>query len=348
MNILLIKPSSLGDVVHALPVANLLRMHFPDATIAWLINDTLVGLLKNCPIINAIIPFYRQRWNSLGKIPEFLLYLRKLRAQQYDMTIDLQGLLRSGLVTKGAAAPRRIGLSDAREGSRWFYNDIVEIPSGVKHAADRYLQVIRHLGLPSEPVQFPFGESDEDRLAVDDFLEANGAGRAPLIGICPGARWDNKRWPAEFFADLTGELTQKWKPHRVVLIGGAAESEHLRHIAQASESSPVVMDGKLTLSQLVELLRRCTLFFGNDSGPTHIAAALEVPTVELFGPTDPALTGPHASQRNHTAVLHKPLPCSPCLKPTCKNDVHLECLKTISVRDVLVAAEELMDRSLTK
>jgi len=281
-------------------------------------------------------------------LPEFILYLRKLRAQEFDMAIDLQGLLRSGFVTQGTAAPRRIGLSDAREGSRWFYNDTVTIPRDVIHAVDRYLQVIRHLGLPAEPVQFPFGESDEDKAAVDEFLKANGAAKAPLIGICPGARWDNKRWPAESFAELARELAHTWKPHRVVLIGGAAESEYLRGIAGASESSPVIMDGKLTLSQLVELLRRCTLFFGNDTGPTHIAAALAVPTVELFGPTDPALTGPHPSQSAHTIVLRKPLPCSPCLKPKCKNDVYLECLKTISVREVLDAANNLMDRSVVK
>lgn len=348
MKILIIKPSSLGDVVHALPTANLLRRNFPDAHISWLINDTLVGLLKNCPIINSIIPFYRQRFASPTKLSEFFLYLRKLRAQQFDMAIDLQGLFRSGVLAKASGAPRRIGLSDAREGARWFSNETVSIPRECRHAVDRYLQTIGHLGFDAGPIEFPFGSSEQDRAEVDGFLGEHGAAKSPLIGLCPGARWDNKRWPATSYGELVRELTRKWKPHRVILIGGRAEDTYLLAIAELSESAPVLMAGKLSWGGLIELLRRCSLFFGNDTGPTHIASALGVPTVEIFGPTDPALTGPHSSQTKHTAVLRKDLPCSPCLKPTCANKIELECLKSISVREVLSAGEQLMDRSVKK
>ncbi len=334
--------------MHALPVASLLRRHFPEASIAWLVNDTLIGLLKNCPAINAIIPFHRARWGNLNRFPEFLQFLRKLRQQHFDMAIDLQGLFRSGVIAAGSGAPRRIGLSDAREGARWFYSETVSVPADCAHAVDRYLRAAQHLGLPIEPVEFPFGESAEDKRGVEEFLRARGAGGAPLIGVCPGARWDNKRWPAESYAELARSLTREWQPHRVVLIGGAADTGLLEDIAKESGVSPLVMAGRLTLSQLVELLRRCTLFVGNDTGPTHIAAALRVPTVELFGPTDPALTGPHASQRGHVAVLRKPLPCAPCLKPTCNHRVPLECLKTITVSEVLEATRALIDSRVKK
>ncbi|MSR65149.1 MAG: glycosyltransferase family 9 protein [Verrucomicrobiae bacterium] len=346
MKVLLIKPSSLGDVVHALPTAHLLRRNFPDAFIAWLVNDSLVGLLKNCPAINALIPFHRERWGKVNRFPEFLQFLGKLREQQFDMVIDLQGLFRSGVIARGSGAVRRIGLSDAREGALFFCNETVTIPSDCTHAVDRYVKSIEHLGFSSDAVEFPFGESAEDKAAVDEFLRGRGAANAPLIAISPSARWENKRWPAESFADLVRELTGQWKPHRVVLIGGSVEASYLESIAQQSGASPVIMAGKLTLSQLVELLRRCTLYFGNDSGPTHIATALRVPTVELFGPTNPALTGPHASQLKHTVVLRTQIPCSPCLKPTCGNKVYLECLKTILVKEVLGAAGKLMGPSL--
>jgi ADP-heptose:LPS heptosyltransferase len=230
LNILLIKPSSLGDVVHALPTANLLRRNFPKARIAWLINDTLVGLLKNCPVIDVIIPFYRERWRRIARWSEFLLYLRKLSQQQFDLTIDLQGLFRSGVLARGSGAPRRIGLSDAREGARYFYTETVPIPARVTHAVDRYLGTIRHLGFETAPIEFPFGHNSEDRAAVDDLLRNAGAGDLPLIALSPSARWENKCWPIESYAELVRELTSKWQPHRVVLlvasdrrtVGGAA------------------------------------------------------------------------------------------------------------------------------
>lgn len=327
-----------------MPVANLLRKHFPRAFIAWLVNDSLVGLLKNCPAIHAIIPFHRRRWTSPARMPEFCQYLRKLRRQHFDMTIDLQGLLRSGVVTKATGAARRIGLSDAREGSHWFYNEVVPVPRDVTHAVDRYLLAVKHLGLPVAPVEFPFGESDGDKRGVDEFLRSHSADNSPLIGLCPGARWDNKRWPAESFARLASELSARGSGHRVVLIGGGVEAGLLQSIASGSVAHPIVMAGALPLNRLIELIRRCRLFVGNDTGPTHIAAALRVPTIELFGPTDPALTGPHASQGGHTIVLGKTIECAPCLKPSCANRNPLECLKSIRVEEVIAAAEKWMPR----
>jgi heptosyltransferase-1 len=342
LKILLIKPSSLGDVVHALPTAHLLRKSLPEAHISWLLNDTLVGLLKNCPAIHAIIPFHRQRWGRLSRFPEFLQFLHRLQEQKFDIAIDLQGLFRSGVIAKGCRAPRRIGLADAREGSRWFHSETVPIPAGVTHAVDRYRQVIVHLGFDAGRIEFPFGESDQDKTEVDAFLREHGAGQAPLIALCPSARWDNKRWPAVRYGELVRELSRAWKSHRVVLIGDTRDETYLRAVAELSEASPILMAGKLPLSGLIELLRRCALYFGNDTGPTHVAAALGVPTVEIFGPTDPARTGPHASQAGHVAVVRKSLPCAPCLKPTCANTVPLECLKTIRTEEVLEVAGRLM------
>lgn len=342
MKILIIKPSSLGDVVHALPTANLLRRGFPNATIAWLINDTLVSLLKNCPLLNALIPFHRERWAQPRHLPEFLRFLRRLRAQQFDLALDLQGLFRSGVLTAASGAPRRIGLSDAREGSRLFYNEVVTPHPTARHAVDRYLETIRHLALPTDPVEFPLGESPDDKQAVDQYLSEHGASGAPLLALCPRARWENKCWPTDSYAALSRELSRRWPSHRVVLIGGRADAAHLRHIATVAGSEPLVMDGRLTLSQLTELLRRCALFVGNDSGPGHIAMALRVPAVLLFGPTDPALTGPHSTQLGRTVVLRKTLPCAPCLRAVCRHQVPIECLTSIPVSEALEACERLL------
>src|SRR5689334_8377199 len=121
MRLLIVKPSSLGDVVHALPTVARLRRRFPEARISWLINDTLVSLLRGCPVVDDVIPFSRQEFGRWTRAPATLRFLRQLRARQFDLVVDLQGLLRSGIITRATGARRRLGLADAREGARLFY-----------------------------------------------------------------------------------------------------------------------------------------------------------------------------------------------------------------------------------
>src|SRR5579859_247973 len=142
MRILIIKPSSLGDVVHALPTVNRIRQRYPDARITWLINDTLAPLLDRCPIIDEIIEFPRAEFTNPTHAVRFLGFVRQLRARQFDLVIDLQGLFRSGLMTWATRAPRRIGRSDAREGARFAYTEIVTVPDsqarGTPHSAQMW------------------------------------------------------------------------------------------------------------------------------------------------------------------------------------------------------------------
>src|ERR1017187_5615396 len=206
MRILIIKPSSLGDVVHALPTVSLIRRKFPEAHITWLINDSFASLLQHCPIIDEVLPFERGRFRSLWQLPRFTGFLTMLHGKRFDVVVDLQGLLRSGLMSWGTRAPRRIGLSDAREGARLFYNEIVDVPRA--HAVDRCLGAARHLGCDSTPIEFPLGVSSQ--------VKCEG-----LIGVNPSARWATKLWGSEKFAELIRRL-----PHeRVVLTGSAGERE---------------------------------------------------------------------------------------------------------------------------
>ena len=129
MKILIVKPSSLGDVIHALPTVDRIRQRFPDAQISWLINDTLAPLLKHCPIIDDLIELPRAEFSGPASSLRLIAFLRRLRARQFDLVIDLQGLFRSGVMTWATRAPRRVGRSDAREGARFAYTEIVTVPS---------------------------------------------------------------------------------------------------------------------------------------------------------------------------------------------------------------------------
>jgi heptosyltransferase-1 len=313
MRILIIKPSSLGDVVHALPTVNLIRRKFPDAHITWLINDSLVSLLQHSPVIDELLPFERERFRSLWQLPRFSKFLSMLREKRFDVVVDLQGLLRSGLMSWGTHAPRRIGLSDAREGALFFYNEIVQVPR--THAVERYLRAAQHLKCDSGPIEFPLGVSSEIK-------------REGLIGVNPSARWTTKLWGNDKFAELVRRLPRE----RVVLTGSTGEREEVGKIAQGCRN----LAGETDLFQLAELYRRCAVVITNDSGPMHVAAAVGTPVVGIFGPTDPLLTGPYGKEH---VVLRADIPCSPCLKDHCTNKIHMECMKLITVDQVLAGAK---------
>jgi len=280
------------------------------------VNDTLTSLLQHCPIIDEVIPFERKRFGSLTQLPRFGSFLAALRGRHFDITIDLQGLLRSGVISWATRAPRRIGLSDAREGARWFYNEIVRVPRA--HAVDRYLLAARHLGCDSAPIEFPLG--------VSKSVISEG-----LVAVNPSARWTTKLWGHDRFAELIRRLPSA----RVVLTGSAAERESIDKIAQGRRN----LAGQTDLFQLAELYRRCQVVIANDSGPMHLAAAVGTPVVAIFGPTDPALTGPYGGQH---VVLRAGIPCSPCFKDSCANNVPMECMKRVTVEQVLEAAKAFL------
>jgi heptosyltransferase-1 len=270
MRILIVKPSSLGDVVHTLPTVNLIRRRHPDAHIAWLINRELTSLLKKCPVINEIIEFPRHDHAKL------LALVSRLRKGKFDLVVDLQGLLRSGMMTWMTGAPRRIGLSDAREGSRLFYTEIVNVPRA--HAVDRYLLAANHLGCDISPVEFPLGLPDAPRSTLH--------APRPLIAVNPLARWETKLWGDDNFSALLDHLPTG----RVVLIGSRSERDR---IARINRDRARNLAGELDLYELAELYRQCVVAISNDTGPMHLAAAVGTPVIALFGPTDPALVGPY-------------------------------------------------------
>lgn len=331
--VLLIKPSALGDVVHALPVLSLLRERFAGARIDWLVNPSFAGLLRDHPLLDDVVLFERQRLARAWREPEgargIWRLARSLHSRRYDMVIDLQGLLRSGWLSLQTLAPVRIGFASAREFAPLCYTHRVASRVDGRHAIERYLDVAEALGCPRGPVRFEFGVTGQDRDAVDRLVDCS----RPYAVLLPGTNWLTKRWPAERFAALTGPLRSRFGL-RSVLAGG-------RDAAGLASAFEDVIDlaNRTTLRQLVALLERASLVVCNDSGPMHIAAALGVPLVALFGPTSPCRTGPY---RRADAVVRLDLECSPCLSRRC---VHQTCLRGLSVQVVLQQVERVLAES---
>jgi len=324
LKILILKPSSLGDVVQALPVLRLLKRHLPASKIFWWIDSQFAPLLEGDPDLTGVVRFERQRWTSPLHWPEMLRSLRWLRAQNFDWIIDLQCLARSGAFAWLANGKFLIGLDEPREGARGFYDVAVRRASFHTHAADWYLAVLPRLGVPVHNNFQWLPERPTIAAAVQSKWPANGA---RWIALQPGARWENKRWPAGYFAELIRQLARTFPDTRFAILGSAEDRPLGDIIARAEAQRCLNLCGQTSLPEMVEWLRRCRVMITNDTGPMHVAAALGKPLVALFGPTEPRRTGPYGHLEN---VLRVDLPCSPCLKSHCHYEKPNECLNAIS------------------
>jgi heptosyltransferase I len=335
LKILILKPSSLGDVIQALPVLRLLKLRFPAAEIFWWIDSTFAPLLENDPDLTGVVRFERRRWAHPQNWPEMFRSVRWLRTQKFDLVIDLQCLLRSGAFAWLARGDFLIGLDEAREGARGFYDVAVPRQSFHTHAVDWYLSVLPHLGVPVHKnfQWLPLQPRVAD--AVKSKWNVNGS---RWITLQPGARWDNKRWPVEKFSELVSRLARKYPGTRFAILGSKQDKLLGEIIANADPSRCLDLCGQTSLPEMIEWIRLADFVVTNDTGPMHAAAALGKPTVSLFGPTEPRRTGPYGQLEN---VLRLDLPCSPCLKSRCHNEKLNECLNAISPDMVLERMKEI-------
>jgi heptosyltransferase-1 len=324
LKILILKPSSLGDVVQALPVLRLLKRHQPDSEIYWWVDSNLAPLLAGDPDLAGVVHFERHRWAAPVCWPEMWRSIRWLRAQSFDWVIDLQCLARSGAFAWLANGGLTIGLDEPREGARGFYDIIVRRASFHTYAVDWYLAVLPRLGVPvhSDFVWLP-GRPEVAATVREKWK----TGSLRWLALQPGARWPNKRWPAENFAALVRQLTASEPDVRFAILGGAEDGPLGAQIAHAAPERCLDLTGRTTLPEMVEWLRLSELLVTNDTGPMHVAAALNKPVVAIFGPTEPRRTGPYG-QRQRVVQLN--LPCVPCLKPRCAFVKPLECMNAIS------------------
>ncbi|MCL5238454.1 MAG: lipopolysaccharide heptosyltransferase II [Nitrospirae bacterium] len=324
--ILVIKPGSLGDIVHSLPFLHVMKDTFPRAEIHWIVSRGLEGLLQNNPMVKKLWIINKDQWKNPGKIKETVsevkTLFRELKRETYDIAVDLQGLLRSGLLANASHAPVRVGFKEAREGSRLFYTHRIRGGRDV-HAVDRYLKVASSLGCEIDEIKFPMPLIKESEKVKN---VKNNMGKYAVI--VSGARWKTKRWLPERFGKLAYMLNIK-----SIVVGSTADAKISKEIEAMSGGKAVSMAGLTDLGELISLIRGATYVVTNDSGPMHIAAAFNIPTVAIFGPTSPVRTGPYG--RNNI-IVKGGTSCAPCYKRECR---HIRCMKEVSVEQVYEAVK---------
>jgi heptosyltransferase-1 len=292
--ILILKPSSLGDIIHALPVLSALRRACPRAYITWMVRTELAALFECVGEVDEVLLFDRRtigRWYTTAAVTELRALLRKLRQGRYDIVLDLQGLLRSALFARASGCPVRIGMAEAREGAGLFYTHTALAPAS-PHIIDYYQEVLKLIGAAMEPVRFGIEPRPQTRQSVSELLAKEGLVQRRFAVLIPGSAHARKCWPAERFAKIAEFLHQE-AGLRIVAAGSQKEKTVVEKIAGLSKAPIVNFAGCTTLPQLAALFEQAALVIGNDTGPTHMAAAMDVPTVVIFGPTNPARLGPY-------------------------------------------------------
>ena len=332
--ILLIKLSAVGDVVHTIPVLNKLRRRYPAARIDWLVTPAIAELLRHNPAISNVIEFERDDWSRRWTPTPFVNYARlaaKLRANAYDLVVDMHGQFRTAVLVLASGAPVRIGFDrprasvwdasprsfpaearkhawqGAREGSWLAYTHHIPVPTLDIHAVDRYLGVGRILGLETGPPDFSFPIPQAASASVEALLRERGLAGAPLLAMAPGTIWETKHWGSGKYAEVARHFLAKG--FAVALMGSRRERAVCEDVARLAPGA-VDIAGETTLTELAALIRRSAISVTNDSGPMHLAVALDRPVVSVFGPTDPVWIGPYGRTG---AVLQAGVACSPCL-----------------------------------
>jgi len=340
LKILILKPSSLGDVIHALPVLRLLKLHFPNAEIFWWLDAALVPLLEKDTDLTGIIPFQRKRWAAPRRWPEIAASLRVMRRQHFDWAIDLQGLARSSIFAWLANASLTVGLDNLREGSREgaraFYDLTPPRAEPHVHAVDRYLAVLPLLGVPVHRDFEWLPRRPEIAAQVEQKWHPAGS---RWVALLPGGRWDNKRWPASYFVELV-KLMRMDPQMKFVILGSQDEKSLAQTIASPDPSRCLNLAGLTSMAEMIEWIGLSQLVITNDTGPMHVAVALRRPVVALFGPTNHFSTGPYGQLGN--VLQNTTLPCVPCMKQKCFYHEPLACLRSITPQAVFQKARQLL------
>ncbi len=345
--ILIVKPSSLGDVVHTLPVVHALKRNHPSCFIGWIVQTGFQGILQGDPAIDEIIPisipstsdphaprgaFFRA---ASATSTTLRMLRRRFKDHPYDMVLDLHASFRSGLLGLTNPNGLRIGFRDAKELNTLFQHRLVGNNPDNRHAVDKNAAFAEHLGCPAVAEDYRIVVDPKAQDKVKEFLRESGISEgARIVYANPAARWETKYWTVEAWAELTDLLIER-AGAAVILSGSPDDAPYMRMISDRMKQRAIIAAGKLNLAEAVALIEASDVYVGVDSGPMHIAAFAGTPAIALFGPTDPAKVGPYGE--GHVVIRRTELDCLACRKRSCPDRI---CLEGISAKTVFDATIE--------
>lgn len=339
--ILIVKLGAVGDVVHTLPALQALRKHLPDAHIGWVAHPGPAGLLKDHPAIDELIILPR-RPKQYGGWSGFKQLVQKLRSDKpgWDYAIDFQGLTKSGLVALISGARERVGFAHrgSRELNPLFINN--RVATGARSVIRMNMELLTPLGVPSDsPAIATYPDGAAQAQDVMDWRATSSLGAERFLILDPFAGWQTKLWPAENWIE-TSRLAHERLGLRSLAFYGPGEIDHARQLAAKMPNALLAMETDLL--QYVALLRQCAAaMVAADTGPMHMATSLGIPTVALFGPSDPKRNGPYFEGARFTTLQDETQPCANTFARRCRYHESGQCMATLTPEMVVDALVQL-------
>lgn len=345
--LVIIRLSAFGDIVCALPTLDALRASFPDAFIGWVVDSRFAELVASDPRIDRVHIIPLRQWARMVKSPrkwpvvrrELRAFTRGLCEADYQVSLDVQGIIKSGSVARLIHCPRNLQMAGDHLGNKQALFGGERIPALGPHLVERMLPLAAALGADVSEPRFGFFIPEEARRHAASLLDGHDFGACgPLVALNPGASVPCKTWPREGFVAVARRLREE-ADARIVVLGGPQEVALAEAIAREAQVGALCTAGRTGFLQLAALLEHCATVVTGDTGPMHLAAAVGRPTVALIGPTDPARTGPYGAGH---VILHKPIPCrAKCTYARCRER---DCMTAIGVDEVVSAVREVLGR----
>ncbi|MFQ5714375.1 MAG: glycosyltransferase family 9 protein [Candidatus Scalinduaceae bacterium] len=348
--ILIIRLSAIGDVVNVLPALRCLRSNFPDSKIAWLVEDRASDILSGHPDIDEVIIFPRKKWQRnilktkriFNTLSDILSFYKRLRKECYDLVIDFQGNLKSGIMDLITGSGNRVGFGKGycKEFNYLFTQYQVYPPNKRIHRIEKNLSLLKALGIETnfQKPELPVSKTDEEYISK--FINVDNKCSVPIIIVnpCSSEYGSYKRWSASNYALLADMILETYEA-KMIFTWGPNELDIVNEIVMNMKQKALVAC-ETTIKQLIELIRRADLYIGGDTGPLHIASTLGISTVAIFGPQDPVIYGPYNVK---AVIVSKELSCSPCRNRRCSDP---KCITTILPEDVFHAVNKLMGEGI--
>ncbi len=337
--ILIVKLSAIGDVVHTLPALNALRRQYPNAHITWLVEEAAADMVIGHRALDRVLVSRRKQWQKeigrgmvLNSARQALSLIHALRDAPYDMILDFQAALKGAILIALARGKRKIGFGpgmEHQEHSYWFLNEKIPAVSMEIHALERNLMLLEAIGIPSPEIAYHIPIDEKSRQKADELIiNSRCHSKQVPIAINPVAQWETKLWMPDRFSALADRLAREHQAC-VFFTGGRTDRGMIDAIIGKMHTPAINLAGNTSLIELAALYRRMALVISTDTGPMHIAAAMDTPVVALFGPTAEWRTGPYGKMHR---VAAPDLDCRPCFKRKCD---HCRCMQSISVEDVM-------------
>jgi lipopolysaccharide heptosyltransferase II len=324
-NILIIKPGAIGDLLQMTPVIRALKEKYRSAAVSLLVGSSQTAeLFKHHADVHETIVYDKK--GEQRSIPALMNLWKRLRQNKYDLVLNFQRSNVKTWILASAAFPCQVLVYHKAKNRNI-------------HAVVNYLGTLAPLGIHAADPHLELTPGAEDRAFALQLLSSQKSGAKPLIALNPGASHEVNRWGTEHFAALADMLVQKLDA-RVIIVGGPGDVKLAEEIAAKAGSKPLLLAGKAGLLQLGALLEQCDVLVSGDTGPLHLATAVGIPVVALFGAADPVRTGPVG--KGHIVVRAEKVPCVPCRSRTCSNPRYLECMEKISAESVFNAVIALI------